>query len=1486
MKRLWIILVVAIIGGVCCMAETTEGDSLYLVAKSYFDKGNYKNAADEFLALLSFESDRNPEDSYNLESDRIWLAHTYYKLGNNEEARKYDPMFYELEPVDRIAYRVAAEYERNSLEASSVEMQLYWENCVLNEEKRILADDHYYLQNTYVILAQLYFQAGDEAKCREAIANAKSFESKLATTTTSWRANAYEAEAELENALGNAEAAEKAYDRAWELLDGDVVGNTYVYLECLGHYISKNFNTSDTATFNSEIESAVAKVMALDFDIYDVSDYVQFAQQITDYAYKTGQAAIGLGLVKSLLGHVSEDEEAGIMLLLCEAKLYSISDNSREAIEIENRCIDRLEALFPNRPENYVDYLMDLGESYDAAGEFDKAEETYKRAGKIYKSLGKDYRRAYIKTTWKLAVICSRRNDYEGAIGQMEDCLQMTKKLPDATDAEYALIYSELANCHNSINSEKNKQKALTYYKLACEKFEAIGEVDDMLYVRCRLGVIDNECQDFADYEKALNQLLSQITPGNIFGKQCIVIIKQALFEKLMHHMQYERAIAAINEAITVAEDLPAFDSSNLYYEKCIILPLLNRSAEAWVIAEDRYKTTEQKYGRLSEQHMEAIMLYVILSGQTFSIERMELLPEMGETVLEYLATIDKRHPKYLLFSNIAATCFEGTDADKSRSILESAITDFVDGSTNGDVGSAISICRNLADLERNSGNLDEALQYTYFMLDKSNASDSMMNMAGAYASASQTYLAANLLRDAENALLKGIEIEENSPGGDMSLFTLYKTAADLYSRIGQPDKATIYFQKLTQLSRSNENESIVYLGQTLQAIANSNQQGVEKWEDIEAIEAYVKRYPNYFDQTIPYNLKTRYYMAKGDKTEALSCLNESLLINHNINNVNLGCDLFIYLEEYPSAALFSTELLQLLDAKKGTSLAEYVAPYKRLGDIYLHMELPEESLKCYEMAFLCSAQYLKAEILTLTEKQRTDFWNSVSAFYNSYLPYVATANTFPETMNGLLYNSALFSNGFLLTANRSISNIVKGASAEVKQLYGNYLSKKMELEKGRETLCSDADLQRIQSECETAERELITSINDSYPDDMEYKQYTWQDVEHNLPARAAAIEYIDFQTDSDTNTVAALVLKKGMGMPEMRVLYHYNRVAPPSGLDLYRNSALGDSLLTAIADLLSDCQDIYFSPQGLLCSIALESLPRSESALPQDVRLYRVSSTRVLAEKRAKRKDFRATLFGGLNYDTSVESLLADAENYPELRNRGYVADNAFRANRESDAEIPPLPGTLKEVNAISDILAAGKHVKANMKVGNDGTETAFKALSGKYGSVLHVSTHGFFSAVDGRQDNAEQTFEDLALDGCGLLMAGASHRYLDEETLPNNLDDGILKASEIAKLDLKGVDLAVLSACETGLGAVTGDGVFGLQRGFKKGGVNSILMSLWKVDDDATCALMTAFYTNWLQGKSKYESLELAKAAVRAVPRWSDPQYWAAFILLDALN
>ena len=103
---------------------------------------------------------------------------------------------------------------------------------------------------------------------------------------------------------------------------------------------------------------------------------------------------------------------------------------------------------------------------------------------------------------------------------------------------------------------------------------------------------------------------------------------------------------------------------------------------------------------------------------------------------------------------------------------------------------------------------------------------------------------------------------------------------------------------------------------------------------------------------------------------------------------------------------------------------------------------------------------------------------------------------------------------------------------------------------------------------------------------------------------------------------------------------------------------------------------------------------------------------------------------------------------------------------------------------------------------------------------------------------------------------------------------------------MNLGHVDMVVMSACESGLGETSGEGVFGLQRGFKLAGANTLLMSLWKVDDKATQLLMTAFYKNYLSGKPKRESLRLAQQSLRNNPDYSDPEYWAAFILLDGLN
>ena len=201
--------------------------------------------------------------------------------------------------------------------------------------------------------------------------------------------------------------------------------------------------------------------------------------------------------------------------------------------------------------------------------------------------------------------------------------------------------------------------------------------------------------------------------------------------------------------------------------------------------------------------------------------------------------------------------------------------------------------------------------------------------------------------------------------------------------------------------------------------------------------------------------------------------------------------------------------------------------------------------------------------------------------------------------------------------------------------------------------------------------------------------------------------------------------------------------------------------------------------------------------------------------------------------------------------------------------------------------------NIDTDIYEGNEGTEEAFKNLSGQHFSLIHVATHGFALSEEAvRKDakairyldttNDETSQADNSLCYSGLLMAGANN-VLTGKTLPQGLENGVLTAREIAQLDLQGLDLAVLSACQTGLGELKEDGVFGLQRGFKKAGAHTLLMSLWSVDDEATQIMMTNFYQNLVSGKTKRQAFHSAQEAVRNNPRFNSPFYWASFIMLD---
>jgi CHAT domain-containing protein/Tfp pilus assembly protein PilF len=212
---------------------------------------------------------------------------------------------------------------------------------------------------------------------------------------------------------------------------------------------------------------------------------------------------------------------------------------------------------------------------------------------------------------------------------------------------------------------------------------------------------------------------------------------------------------------------------------------------------------------------------------------------------------------------------------------------------------------------------------------------------------------------------------------------------------------------------------------------------------------------------------------------------------------------------------------------------------------------------------------------------------------------------------------------------------------------------------------------------------------------------------------------------------------------------------------------------------------------------------------------------------------------------------------------------------------DFKPLPGTAEEAKTLKALLKVSDD---HMLTQANATEEQFKQLHGP--RILHVATHGFFlkdnelpaealKPVGFSQDHAPVPLRENPLLRSGLALAGANQRRSGEK------DDGILTAAEVAQMDLRGTQLVVLSACETGVGDVqNGEGVYGLRRALVLAGAETQVTSLWKVADEATKDLMVDYYQRLLKGEGRSEALRNAQLTLMKSKDRSHPYYWAAFV------
>lgn len=413
----------------------------------------------------------------------------------------------------------------------------------------------------------------------------------------------------------------------------------------------------------------------------------------------------------------------------------------------------------------------------------------------------------------------------------------------------------------------------------------------------------------------------------------------------------------------------------------------------------------------------------------------------------------------------------------------------------------------------------------------------------------------------------------------------------------------------------------------------------------------------------------------------------------------------------------------------------------------------------------------------------------------------------------------------------------------------------------------------------------------------------TWKQVKQALGKNDCAIEFVQYYGKNDERRMGCLVLRNNskkplfidmfatdslLDLPLTRlhtigsaIIYSENTVKDT----LYRDERLPHLIWnTALMSAIGDATRVYFAPDGLFHQLAIEYL------MPDDEKLcHRLSSTRVLTQKRTSPKMDSALLCGGITFDASFQ---------PNERDNDEVA---YRFMAPHATSIKSLPWTRREVDSV---LAVRNNPRDKMLVGENATDETFIKLLHQGYNVIHLATHGFFGGRIGIYNDIKPLLNDESMSMSGLLFAG-SVSTLADRSFDMTLSDGVLSAAELAKQDMSNTELIVLSACQTGLGHLTDDGICGIQRALKLAGANAMILSLWSVDDYATCMLMRYFYEELGKQSKKNILVAFLNARVRLMieekvtyefdpstfthykkmKTYDKPQYVNPFIIIDAI-
>lgn len=619
-------------------------------------------------------------------------------------------------------------------------------------------------------------------------------------------------------------------------------------------------------------------------------------------------------------------------------------------------------------------------------------------------------------------------------------------------------------------------------------------------------------------------------------------------------------------------------------------------------------------------------------------------------------------------------------------------------------------------------------------------------------------------------------------------------------------------------------------------------------------------------------------YVQKGEYDKAEEALNLALEIyedkfgSEHLTTAGTQSDLgnlYRFLGENEKAEPLLQSALYTRERKLSKTHPKVVKSQEDLA-LWFWADGQTESAKSYfKRVMETSQEFIKDYFAALSEAEKTKYWEQLKPrFFRFYNFALENHEEYPELLEDFM-RYRLATKGILLSASTALRNTIYSENdEELTNLYEQWLDQKQQLANAyalsdEEIKEQNLNVDSLENEANQTERDLSVK-SDAFSTAYEGRNTDYKTILNQLKPGQLMIEIVQYpifdQQLTNDNAYAYVILKKGQEKPsiiinregnllENRYYSYYNNVINQKMKDDYSYSQYWKSM----ADVIGNASRIYISPDGIYNQVNMNTLQQ-----PNGKYLIQDYDIRYLGHP------------NDVLYEKSV--------GYSGQRTAFLMGDPNFNSQN-----IAQLPGTRKEIEDISKYLSSS--MKMQKYLSSEANESNLKQVqSPKY---LHLASHGYFLEDKQANDNLFgvqlQYIGQNPLLRSGLLLTGAgSGESSGSSQSFNQSDNGFFSAYEAINLNLNNTEMVVLSACETGKGDVkAGEGVYGLQRAFIVAGAESLVMSLWKVDDTATQKLMSGFYRENVQGKAIPDAFRSAQLAM--LNEYKHPYYWGAFIMFS---